>query len=346
MFRNYAYRSSASKTIPRHFREFAEFIHARYLASSKDLVVEIGSNDGTLLSVFKKLGCNVLGIDPAANLASLANYRGLETIPEFFSSSLAFQVLEKKGPARVIIGNNVFGHVDDLRDFLKGIVALLEVGGFLSIEVPYLGDLNQNVEYDTIYHEHLSYFSLRPLERLFSEFGLQVIHVDRLQVHGGSIRVIGRKSKHKTETHPFLTFEKRGGLGKIETYRSLSYRVEYQKQYLNYVLDNIRARGHLVVGYGAPAKGNTLLNVCGIGTDKLDYLIDTTPEKIGKFAPGTHIPIYTTQRFRKDSPPFALMLAWNYQEEILFKEVRYRGQFIIPIPYPRILPKAVRVLKS
>lgn len=339
MFKDYAYRSSGSITMPHHFRELAQFIHSNFLMSSKDLVVEIGSNDGTLLGAFKELGSRVLGIDPAENLAKIANNRGLETLPEFFNSKTALRVRETKGRASAIIANNVFAHVDDLHDLMGGISMLLEDGGVLSIEVPYIGDLNQNAEYDTIYHEHLSYFSVRPIQRLFSEFQMRLLDVTRLEVHGGSIRIIGKKSIGRPSNVPFVAFEKKCGLDKLETFLSLANRVEYQKEYLRYMLKNIKSQGHIVVGYGAPAKGNTLLNVCGIGSETLEYVIDTTSEKIGKFTPGTHIPIYETERFRRDQPPYALLLAWNYEKEIILKEKGYAGQFIIPIPSPRILSR-------
>lgn len=339
MFRNYVYRSSSSESIPRHFSEFARYVHSNYLLSSKNLIVEVGSNDGTLLSAFKQLGCKVLGVDPAENLARVAKARGVETIPEFFNAKVAQKILEKSGPARVVIGTNVFAHIDDLHDFMDGVTALLQDEGILSIEVPYLGDLNQNVEYDTIYHEHLSYFSIQPIERLFSAHGMQLESVARLQVHGGSIRVIGKKTNRKSKRHALIELEKRSGLDKLETYRTLAYRVEYQKEYLKHMLEAIKSKGQRIIGYGAPAKGNTMLNVCDIGTETLDYLIDTTPEKIGKFTPGKHVPIFETAKFRRERPPYALMLAWNYQEEILMKERDYIGQFINPIPYPRVLSR-------
>jgi SAM-dependent methyltransferase len=338
LFRKYAYRSSASETMPSHFRELAGFIKSNFLKSSKDLVVEIGSNDGTLLRAFKEIGTSVLGIDPAENLASIANERGLGTLPEFFNSEVAQRIRETKGPARAIIGNNVFAHVDDLRDLMEAVALLLDDEGVFSIEVPYVGDLNQNVEYDTIYHEHLSYFSVHPIARIFSDFGLSVTNVTRLDVHGGSIRVIGKKKRDRGKV-PFIEFEKRCGLDRLEIFQSLAHRVEYQRDSLMQTLRGLKSNGNKIIGYGAPAKGNTLLNFCGIGTDLLDYVIDTTPEKIGKFTPGTHIPIYETERFRRDPPPYALLLAWNYEKEVIIKETNYSGQFIIPIPSPRILSR-------
>jgi hypothetical protein len=222
---------------------------------------------------------------------------------------------------------------------MKGVSLLLDDGGILSAEFPYLGDLNQNVEYDTIYHEHLSYFSLNPINHLLNEFGLKLTGVARLEVHGGSIRITAEKSKRTRPRIQFLDFEKKSGLQLLKSYETLSYRVEYQKQYLRHLLTEIKSKGHKVIGYGAPAKGNTLLNVCKIGPETVSYLIDTTPEKQGKFAPGSHIPVYDTSRFRNDEPEFALMLAWNYEKEIIIKEKDYLGQFIIPIPYPRVLSR-------
>lgn len=337
LFRNYAYRSSSSNTMPRHFTELAGFIRSNFLYSSKDLVVEIGSNDGTLLRAFKDLGTKVLGIDPAENLAKIANERGLETLPEFFNPEIARRVRETKGPAKVIVGNNVFAHVDDLPSLMEGVAILLDKEGVFSIEVPYVGDLNQGVEYDTIYHEHLSYFSLHPIARIFSDFGLSILRADRLEVHGGSIRVVGKIGKRIKV--PLIEFEKRCGLNRLETFLSLAHRVEYQRASLLQGLRDLKLNSNKIVGYGAPAKGNTLLNYCGIGPDLLDYIVDTTPEKVGKFTPGTHIPIKEAERFRLDQPPFALLLAWNYETEIILKEVGYTGQFIAPLPYPKILPK-------
>ena len=335
MFRSYAYRSSASQTMPRHFQELAGYIHSNFLKSSKDLVVEIGSNDGTLLSAFKTLGVRVLGIDPAMNLAKIANDRGLETLPEFFDSGMASVIRETRGPAKALIGNNVFAHIDNLHDFMEGITLLLDDEGVFSIEVPYLGDLNQSVEYDTIYHEHLSYFSARPIAELFSRFGFSVISVSRIETHGGSIRVVGRKNEHKVA--PFLGLEKRAGLDRVETFRNLARRIEYQRDILGQTLGELKSHGYRIIGYGAPAKSNTLLNYCKIGPDTIDYLTDTTSEKVGKFTPGTHIPIREETAFKKDQPEFALMLAWNYEREILAKEADYTGRFIMPLPYPRVL---------
>jgi SAM-dependent methyltransferase len=340
MFREYSYRTSTSQTMQHHFDELAESIRSKFLRSSKDLVVEIGSNDGTLLGAFKKLGARVLGIDPAENLAKIANQRGLETLPEFFNSELALKILETKGPAKVVIGSNVFAHVDDLHDLMRGVLALLEDDGIFSIEVPYLGDLVQNVEYDTIYHEHLSYFTVHPIASLFAEFGMQLLDVARLETHGGSIRVTGKKTRRRALAVPLLSFEDRCGLNKASTYRSLAQRVRYQKEYLNHTLKSIKTNGHKIAGYGAPAKGNTMLNFCRIGTDTLDYLVDTTPEKIGKYSPGMHIPIRETRAFHHDPPPFALLLAWNYEKEIILKEQNYTGRFIVPIPSPRVLSRS------
>ncbi len=335
MFREYAYRSSVSHTMSLHFKELADYIHSNFLRSSKDLVVEIGSNDGAMLKAFKGLGVRVLGIDPAKNLANLANDSGLETIPEFFGLKSAMRIRDTRGPARAILGNNVFAHVDNLHDLMEGVALLLDTEGVFSIEVPYLGDLNQNVEYDTIYHEHLSYFSVLPISKLFSKYGISIVSVSRIETHGGSIRVIGMK-KGRNSVHPFLKIERRAGLDRLETFETLAHRIEYQRDFLQLMIRDLKSRGNRIVGYGAPAKGNTLLNYCRIGLDALDYLIDTTPEKIRKYSPGMHIPIYDESQFRKDQPEYALMLAWNYEREILAKESSYTGRFIIPLPSPTV----------
>lgn len=340
LFRNYAYRSSSSETITSHLHELAQFVHANFLGSSKDLVVEIGSNDGTFLKALKEMGVRILGIEPARNMALIANAQGVETLPTFFDSREAQRIHDSKGAAKVMVANNVFAHVDDLHDFMRGVVTLLDDdGGILSIEVPYLGDLNQNVEYDTIYHEHLSYFTVHPILRLFSEFGMKLLKVVKLEVHGGSVRILAEKTTKQRPRPSFLAFEEKSGLTKLRTYESLAERVEYQKESLRRILGDARSGGDKIVGYGAPAKGNTLLNFCEIGTETLAYVIDTTPEKIGRFTPGTHIPIYETKKFRREQPPFALMLAWNYEKEITMKEREYTGQFIVPIPSPKVLPK-------
>jgi len=339
LFRNYAYRSSSSGTVVAHLLELARFVHANLVGSSKDLVVEIGSNDGTFLKALKEMGVKILGVEPARNMAHIANAQGVETLPTFFGSKEAQRIRDLKGGVKVMVANNVFAHVDDLHDFMRGVVTLLDDGGVLSVEVPYLGDLNQNVEYDTVYHEHLSYFTVHPIVKLFNEFGMKLLKVVKLELHGGSIRLLAEKTTKQRPRPSFLTFEEKCGLTKLRTYESLAERVEYQKESLRRILEDARSGGEKIVGYGAPAKGNTLLNFCGIGTETLAYLIDTTPEKIGRFTPGTHIPVVETERFRKEQPPFALMLAWNYEKEIVMKEREYTGQFIVPIPSPRVLPK-------
>ncbi len=339
MFKEYPYRSSSSNSMLQHFRELAQSLSSEFITSSKQLVVEVGSNDGTLLSALKERGVRVLGVDPAANLARLANARGVETLPTFFDSDTADRIRDERGKAQVIVANNVLAHVDDVHEFMRGVSSLLEADGILSVEVPYAGNLNQNVEYDTVYHEHLSYFSVHPLLRLFSDFDIRLERVARLDVHGGSIRVTGRKTNKKFVSNPFVEFEKRCGLNRLETYQRLSDRIEYQMQDLRETLESLKSEGHEIVGYGAPAKSTTLLNACKIGAETLDYVIDTTPEKIGKFTPGTHIPIFRTERFQKEQPPYCLMLAWNYEKEILLKERQYTGQFIVPIPYARVLSR-------
>lgn len=344
LFRDYIYFSSVTDTIPQHFAQQAEEVTERF-ASKDSLVVEIGSNDGVLLKALKKYGVKPLGVEPATNLAKFANSIGLETINNFFSEELAHEIAQKRRKARIIIGNNVVGHIDDLHDLVRGVNTLLEDDGVFILEVPYLVDLIEKKEYDTIYHEHLSYFSIRSLMELFGQFNMQIFDVKRfLNIHGGSIRVYVRKingvCRHPAKMVSLLALEKRMKLDSVETYLEFAAQIASNKKRLLSLLNKLKADGKSIVGYGAPAKGNVLLNYCKIGTETLDYIIDSTQAKQGLYTPGMHIPVLAPEKFREDCLDYALMLAWNFEEEILKKEFRYReggGKFIIPIPDPRIV---------
>lgn len=339
MFTEYLYFSGASRPIPKHFAEQAREISQRF----PGFMVEIGSNDGTLLRALKQHGVKAIGVEPARNIAKLANEAGLKTINDFFTEKLAKSILNERGHASAVIANNVVAHIDDVHELVKGVKTLLAPDGVFIFEVPYLEGLISKCEYDTIYHEHLSYFALRPLIELFSMHGLEIFDVKRLEVHGGSIRVYVRRSTDTTVSKrvaDLIMLERRLKLDSFETYERFAARVESNKQVLKTVLTILKDEGKRIVGYTAPAKGNVLLNYCGIGTDILSYTIDTTPAKQGLYTPGMHIPIYPTQKFRDDQPDYALMLAWNYEQEILAKEQAYRdkgGKFIVPIPELRIV---------
>ena len=344
LFKNYFYMTSASRPIVEHFTKYAQEIHEEFLQGLDDpFVVEIGSNDGSLLAEFKKLGTSILGIEPATNLAKLANESNITTKNTFFSSKVGKEIVQSRN-ASVVVANNVIGHVEDLQDLMEGIRILIGKSGIFIFEVPYLIDLIKKLEFDTIYHEHLSYFSLLPIMNLTNRYGLEVFDVKKQSVHGGTIRVfISQKNnfKAKDSLKHFLDEEHRFGLDDIEVYRSFSVKVAEFKRKLKTELEIIKKESKSIFGYGASAKGNVLLNYCDIDTSLLDYVIDTTPLKQGKYTPGTHIPIFPPEKILdKGDGYIALLLAWNYEPEILEKEKQFRekgGKFLIPVPEPRLL---------
>jgi len=343
LFKNYLYMTSASKPIVEHFIKYAKEIYEEFLQGlDEPLVVEIGSNDGSLLAEFKKLGTSILGIEPATNLANLANQSNITTTNTFFSSKVGKEITQSRN-ASVVVANNVIGHVEDLQDLMEGIKILIGEKGVFIFEVPYLVDLIKKLEFDTIYHEHLSYFSLLPIMNLTNRYGLEIFDVKKQSVHGGTIRVfISQKNsfKVKDSVKHFLDEEHRFGLDNIEIYRNFSVKVAEFKRKLKTELEIIKKENKSIFGYGAPAKGNVLLNYCNIDTRFLDYIIDTTPLKQGKYTPGTHIPIFPPEKISdKGDGHIALLLAWNYESEILEKEKQFRekgGKFLIPIPTPII----------
>jgi SAM-dependent methyltransferase len=342
LFHDYPYLTGVSSPMRSHFAALAEDVAQEYHVGPGSLVVDIGSNDGTLLSGFRRFGPKILGIEPAANVAATANAAGIPTINQFFGPALAEEIARSRGPAQVVLATNVFAHVHDLDHFLQSVSAMLSAEGVLLIEVPYLVDMLNNTEFDTIYHEHLSYFAVRPMVALFTRFGMGIVGLKRLRVHGGSIRIVVQKSRapQAPVVARILNEELERGLGSIRTYRDFAERVRVIEEELVDLLRNLKARGKLTVGYGAPAKGNTMLNFCKIGPDLLEYLVDATPAKQGRFSPGMHIPVLPETRFQADRPDYALLLAWNYTDEILKKERAYRergGRFITPIPRPAIL---------
>jgi hypothetical protein len=344
LFRDYIYVTGTSDTIAAHNREYAKTVIDLLRLSNRDLVVEIASNDGSLLKQFKALGVKTLGIEPAVNIAQLARDSGIETVPEFFDSRLAEDLAENHGLANAVICNNVLAHVNDPGDFLAGGKRLLNGSGLMIIEVPYLGELLGRLEYDTVYHEHICYFSITALLHLCERAGLSIVRVDHVPVHGGSIRVYAGSREyyphHANDVLSEATAEKATGLSDYSGYIDFANDVESNRDALLALLKDIKEQGKSIVGYGAPAKGNTLLNFCKIGTDLLPYTVDRSPHKVDLLTPGMHIPVLPVKTLLEKQPDYVLILAWNFAEEILRQQEEYRkrgGQFIVPIPVPRMV---------
>jgi len=342
MFKNYLYIPSTSTTMLEHFKSMANELIELFKLTPADLVIDIGSNDGTLLGFFKEDELRVLGIDPASNLAQVARMRGIDTIDDFFSVKLARKVAKKYGKAKIISGTNVIAHIHDLHGLCAGVKALLAKNGVFVMEYPYLVDLLDKNEFDTIYHEHLSYFAVRPLIELLKQHGMVIFDIKRTPVHGGSIRVFAAKRgsghKIKPSVKEFVKLEFLKKLDRREAYDEFARRVKIIKRDILEYLKRLKTQGKKIVGYGAAAKGNVFLNYCSITTRLLDYIVDSIPYKQGRYTPGTHIAIYPERKLQKDAPDYALLLAWNFADEILQKQLKYRekgGQFIITIPYLR-----------
>jgi SAM-dependent methyltransferase len=343
LFKEYAYVTGSSRPMQDHFTNLTEDVIHNFSPIKNSLVVDIGSNDGTLLQCFSKFGLRILGIEPASNIARLAEANGIPTMNDFFDENCAKNVYNEYGSADIITATNVFAHADDLGSILCGINHLLSINGVFIIEVPYLLNLLNNLEFDTIYHEHLSYFSVHPLVYLFRRFGLEVIDIKQIPVHGGSIRVFVQRSPKQQSKNVvrLLSMEREAKLDSLETYFEFASEVNLLKEKLLQLLKTLKMEGVRITGYGATAKGNTLLNYCKIGTDILDYISDTTLFKQGRYTPGMHIPIFSEWKFHEEPPDYALLLAWNYADAILQKEIKYRknggGKFIIPIPEPKVI---------
>ena len=339
MFRNYLYVSGTSDTIPVHFARYAQDVAERYVPDG-GLVVEIGSNDGTLLRAFDRARVRILGVEPARNIAAMANAAGVPTVDEFFDEKTAHAIVAEHGKAAAIIGNNVVAHIDDLHGLMRAVGDLLSPQGVLVVEFPYLVDLLDRTAYDTIYHEHLSYFSVASMVELTTRFDLKVLDVRRVSVHGGSIRVfIGRDGKSSDGASELLEMERSKGIAQGLPLDSFVAAVTRQRDALRRILREIRSTRR-IAGYGAPAKGNTLLNYCEIDHKVLDFIVDRSVLKQGLLTPGTHIPVVAPDRLISSGIRDTLLLAWNFADEVLGQQEGYRaagGRFIIPIPTPRVV---------
>ena len=339
IFRDYAYFSSYSDSWLEHARRYADAVADRFDLDGGSRVIEVASNDGYLLQFFQERGIDVLGIEPALNVAAFARERGIPTVSEFLGNDLGVRLAQEHGPADLVVGNNVLAHVPDLHDFVSGLRALLADGGVLTMEFPHLLRLIAERQFDTIYHEHFSYLSVLAVERLFSEHDLVLFDVDELPTHGGSLRIYaapvpsGRKRGPRVDE--LRTREEAAGLTRLETYAAFATAVrEVKCELLTFLIDAARA-GRSVAGYGAAAKGNTLLNYCGVRTDLLEYVVDRSPHKQGRYLPGTRIPVHAPERVRETRPDYLLVLPWNLIDEIVEQMAFIRdwgGRFVVPIP--------------
>jgi hypothetical protein len=340
IFGEYAYFASYSDSWVEHARRYAEAMIERFALGPQSRVIEIASNDGYLLQHFVARGIPVLGIEPAANVAEAAVRRGVPTEVRFFNLAAARELAARVGRPRLLIGNNVLAHVPTLNDFVAGLRELLADDGVLTMEFPHLLRLIEQTQFDTIYHEHFSYFSFATAERIFAAHGITLFDVEELPTHGGSLRIFGRRSEHgalpvQPGVASLRAREREFGLQSLALYEGFGQRVAAVKRRLLDFLLRAKDEGRRVVGYGAPGKGNTLLNYCGIRTDFLDFTVDANPYKQGKFTPGTRIPILPPEAIRDARPDYVLILPWNLREEIVAKASFIRawgGKFVVPIP--------------
>jgi 2-polyprenyl-3-methyl-5-hydroxy-6-metoxy-1,4-benzoquinol methylase len=345
IFSEYAYFSSYSDSWVEHARVYSDCVAERFGLNSGTRVVEIASNDGYLLRHFKAKGVPVLGIEPARNVAEAAIALGIPTLIRFFGKDTAQELASEGLSADLIIGNNVLAHVPELNDFVEGMRILLKQRGVITLEFPHLMRLIENNEFDTIYHEHFSYFSFRAVRRVLAAHDLTVFDAEQLSTHGGSLRLYaghtgdpGRQVCDRVRR--LEQMEEAAACGDLQTYLSFGERVRETKRKLLTFLIGVKEAGRSVVGYGAPAKGNTLLNYCGIRTDFLDYTVDRSPHKQGHLLPGTHIPICHPDKVKETRPDYVLILPWNLADEITAQMSCIRswgGRFVIPIPEPKIL---------
>ena len=340
IFSDYAYYSSYSQTWLNHAQAYANQMINQGWVKPGSFIAEIASNDGYLLQNFDQSQYRILGIEPAQNIARQANAQGIPTIPDFFGTDTADKLLTQYGPADLLIANNVLAHVPDINDFVQGMKHFLAPQGLITAEFPHLLQLMQHNQFDTIYHEHFSYFSLTTIQTIFAAHGLTIFQVEQLPTHGGSLRIYAKHQDGQTtipdsSVEDTLQTEQTFGLQNITTYQNFHHQVKQTKRQILQTLITLKNQGAQIVGYGAPAKGNTLLNYCGIGPDILDYTVDKNPAKQNKYLPGSRIPIYPIEKIQDDKPQYILILPWNLQEEIKEQMQTIKtwgGHFITLIP--------------
>jgi 2-polyprenyl-3-methyl-5-hydroxy-6-metoxy-1,4-benzoquinol methylase len=346
IYSEYAYFSSYSDSWLDHARRYVEMAIDRFRLGPDKQVVEVASNDGYLLQYFMAQGIPVLGIEPAANVARVAQEKGIRTLVTFFGRQRAAELAAEGVRADLLVGNNVLAHVPDLNGFVAGLKLLLTAGGTITMEFPHLLRLVEGNQFDTIYHEHFSYLSFQVTERVFAAHGLTIFDVEELSTHGGSLRIYARHAEESDRpalgsVEALRRRETEAGYHRIETYLGFAERVAETKRKLLEFLIGVRRRGRRIAGYGAPGKGNTLLNYCGIRTDFLEYTVDRNPYKQGLFLPGTHIPIYPPERLAQTRPAYILILPWNLKDEIAAQLAYARewgARFVVPIPEVEVFP--------
>ena len=346
IFSEYAYFSSYSDSWLAHAKDYTEMIVKRLKLSDRSRVIELASNDGYLLQYFVQKGIPALGIEPAANVAAVAEAKGVPTLVKFFGRETAHELVSERGQVDLVIGNNVLAQVPDLNDFVAGMKIVLKPDGVITLEFPHLMRLMDENQFDTIYHEHFSYFSFLTAEKIFSNHGLTLFDVEELPTHGGSLRIYGRHVTDNTKPISDRAAELRkreqdAGFGDLEHYLTFGEKVRETKRKLLEFLIGAKREGKAIAGYGAPGKGNTLLNYCGIRSDFIDYTVDRNPYKQGKYLPGTRIPIFDPQKISETKPDYVLILPWNFKDEIMAQMSGIRdwgGRFVVPIPEVTVYP--------
>ncbi|MCJ7508096.1 MAG: class I SAM-dependent methyltransferase [candidate division Zixibacteria bacterium] len=345
IFSDYAYFSSYSDTWLKHTKKYVDKMIDKFGFNGQSFIVEIASNDGCLLQYFIEKGISVLGIEPAANVAEVSKQKGIPTEVVFFGAETAARLAREGKYADLLLGNNVLAHVPDLNDFVAGLKILLQPDGIITMEFPHLMRLMDETQFDTIYHEHFSYFSFLTVEKVFSAHRLTIFDVEELPTHGGSLRIYASHREDNTKTISDHVFELRNreinaGYADINHYLNFDVRVRAVKREILNFLIQAKEKGKTIVGYGAPAKGNTLLNYCGIRTDFIDYTVDRNPYKQGRYLPGNHIPIEAPDKIKETKPDYVFILPWNLKDEIMEQMAFVRewgGKLVIPIPNIQVI---------
>lgn len=345
LFENYVYVSGTSPAFVRHFEDYANTVLSRFTPPGDGLVIDIGSNDGTLLRFFKAAGMTVLGIDPARDIAANATVEGIETLPEFFTPALAGEIVDARGKASVVTANNVFAHADDLKSIAEGIAAMLAPDGVFVFEVSYLVDVFEDVLFDTIYHEHMAYHAVGPLQRFFENIGLELFAAERIPSHGGSLRgyvqLAGAGHQHDGSVERLLEIERGLKLDSSATLKDFGARIDKLGQTFNKMIEELQAAGKTIAAYGAPAKATTLLYHFGIAPGTLEFIVDDSPLKQGLYSPGLHIPVVPAEILLEKQPDILVILAWNFADVIMEKNAAFAekgGRFLVPVPEVRLHP--------